>query len=235
MPGVGTIFLLGGTNDLFGVALRWKRHLAATGLMHHLIPIRWQLGGWSILTFADLRRTDHHRREADRLAARIREAQCDRPGEPIHVISHSAGTAVTCYAIEQLAPDEAITSVVFVGSALSPGYDLSPLLHRCHAGMLAIDSPLDLLFLGAGTRVFGTADRVRTSAAGRVGFDHNADAPSAKLHRLRWTPKQIRGGWFGGHMSITAPGFVRTVLATWIRDAERRALTQVGSIPEKIP
>ena len=36
--------------------------------------------------------------------------------------------------------------------------------------MVVFWSPLDVFILGAGTRVFGTADRVRTASAGLVGF-----------------------------------------------------------------
>ncbi|MGL6094516.1 MAG: alpha/beta hydrolase, partial [Fimbriiglobus sp.] len=152
----GKIFLLGGINDVFVMTRSWRRGLAAAGLPHAIIPFAWQQGFRAMLTFADLWRTDHHRREAGRLAGLIREANAT-DGGPVHVIAHSAGTALTCYALEQLEPPDAVTSAVLVGSGLSPGYDLSPAIHVCRAGMLTIDSPLDVFMLGAGTCMLGTA------------------------------------------------------------------------------
>ncbi len=39
--------------------------------------------------------------------------------------------------------------------------------------MVVFWSPLDVFFLGAGTCVFGTTDRVRTASAGLVGFRYS--------------------------------------------------------------
>jgi pimeloyl-ACP methyl ester carboxylesterase len=205
------------------VTRSWARGLAAAGLPHEIVPFKWQQGFRAMLTFADLWRTEHHRREADRLAGLIRAAHAT-DGGPVHVIAHSAGTALTCYALERLAPDEAVTSAALVGSGLSPGYDLSPALHRCRAGVLTVDSPLDLFLLGIGTCLLGTADRVWTPAAGMVGFRPPSDATVAgKLTRVTWSPRFVRQGWIGGHTSVAAPGFVRTTLAGWVRQAEAAA------------
>lgn len=212
----GTLFLLGGMNDVWVVGHAWRRFLKATGLPHAIELIRWQQGLWATLTFADLWRTSHHRNTATELVNRIRETQVAKPGEPIHILAHSAGTAIAAYTLEQLAPVEAITSAVFVGSGLSPHYDLSAALERTKAGILSVESWLDLFFLGLGTSIFGSADRRWGPAAGMVGFQ----TASEKLYRTRWTPRFVRQGWLGGHISIAAPGFVRDTLAAWIRQTE---------------
>ena len=54
--------------------------------------------------------------------------------------------------------------------ALSPTYDLSRALRAVRREMVVFWSPLDVIILGAGTRVFGTIDRVKTASAGLVGF-----------------------------------------------------------------
>ncbi len=215
----GTIFLLGGINDVWVVGRAWRRYLPASGLPHRIELIRWQQGFRAILTLADLWRTDHHRRIAAELADRVREAQATAPGEPVHVLAHSAGTAIAAYALEQLTAP--VTSAVFVGSGLSPDYDLSAALHRTTAGILTVESRFDMFFLGIGTRLFGTADRKWTAAAGMVGFRRPSDPTVAdKLHRTQWSPRFLRQGWLGGHISIASPWFVRGTLAAWVRQCE---------------
>ena len=51
-----------------------------------------------------------------------------------------------------------------------PEYDLTEALRAVSIEMVVFWSPLDIFFLGAGTWVFGTTDRVRTAGAGLVGF-----------------------------------------------------------------
>lgn len=217
----GTIFLLGGINDVWVVGRAWRRGLAAAGLPHVVEVIRWQQGFRAMLTLADLWRTEHHHRVAARLAERIRAVRAEQPDQPIHLFAHSAGTAIAAYALERLDPAESITGAAFVGSGLSPGYDLSPALHRTRAGILSVESRLDVFFLGAGTSIFGSADRQWGPAAGMVGFRPPPDPVAAKkLHRLRWSPRHVRQGWLGGHLSIASPGFVRGTLAAWVRQAE---------------
>lgn len=220
----GTIFLLGGINDVWVVGRAWRRWLPAAGLPHRIELIRWQQGFRAVLTFADLWRTGHHRRVAADLAARIRETQAAHPGEPVHVLAHSAGTAIAAYALEQLDPAETVTSAALVGSGLSPDYDLSAALHRTTAGILTVESRLDAFFLGVGTRLLGTADRRWSFAAGMVGFRRPSDpAVADKLHRTQWSPRFVRQGWLGGHISIASPWFIRGTLAAWVRQAEGAA------------
>ena len=59
---------------------------------------------------------------------------------------------------------------LLLAPALSPAYDLSNALRAVRREMVVFWSPLDVIILGAGTRVFGTIDRVKTASAGLVGF-----------------------------------------------------------------
>src|SRR5438309_1470308 len=67
-------------------------------------------------------------------------------------------------------------------------------------------SPLDLIVLGAGTRIFGTIDGVKTVSAGLVGFRPPASATAgqlaeyAKLRQVRWRPAMASTGYLGGHV-----------------------------------
>ncbi len=217
----GTIFLLGGINDVWVVGRAWRRYLPAAGLPHRIELIRWQQGFRAVLTFADLWRTEHHRRVAADLAARIRETQTAYPGEagprPRPLRRHRNRRLRPRTA----RPGRSGHERALVGSGLSPDYDLSAALHHTKAGILTVESRLDAFFLGIGTRLLGTADRRWTFAAGMVGFRRPSDpAVADKLHRTQWSPRFIRQGWLGGHVSIASPWFVRGTLAAWVRQAE---------------
>ena len=212
MNGAGTIILLGGINDMLFVTRSWQRGFEQVGVPHRIERFIWQQGLWATLCFADLWNTRHHHREAHRLADHLRNILIAEPDAPVHIIAHSAGTAITAYALEQLGPTDRITSAVLVGSALSPNYDLSRAVQATEKGVLSIESYSDCFFLGIGTLVLGTADRVWTPAAGMVGFRQSK--PLLTVHRWRWS--DLRSGWIGGHLSIAMPGFVRRILVPWL-------------------
>ena len=225
MNGPGTIFTVGGINDVWLVRTGWGTGLRTAGLPHRVIYFRWQQGLLATLTFADLWRTAHHRASADRLAGLIRATRREHPDEPVHVMAHSAGTAITAYALESLDEGESITSAVFVGSGLSPAYDLTACLSRCRYGILSVESWLDVFFLGIGTTLLGSCDRRFGPAAGMVGFK----AADPKLRTLRWHPRFVRTGWVGGHLSQASPWFVARTLAGWVHQAEASDIPDGGS------
>ncbi len=86
-------------------------------------------------------------------------------------------------------------------------------------------SPLDVVILGAGTRLFGTIDRVRTVGAGLVGFavpgPDEADAERrrqyAKLRQVRWRPRMVGLGHLGGHFGPDHPRFLRKCVVPLLR------------------
>lgn len=216
----GTLFLVSGVNDTGLISRGWSRGLRFAGLTHRIETFGWQQRRWwSVLTYADLWRVGYHHRKAAELADRIRVA---RAAGPVHVLAHSAGTAVASYTLAQLDPAESVRSAVFVASGLSPRFDLTPALERCDAGILSVECATDVLTLGFGTSLIGTCDRRWRPAAGLVGFHVPANAPAyRKLHTLRWSFRHItRSGWIGGHVFSAVPGFARTILADWIRRAE---------------
>ncbi len=81
-------------------------------------------------------------------------------------------------------------------------------------------SPLDVILLGAGTRLFGTIDRVRCPAAGRASFrtpgglDGDRAARYGKLRQVRWSPRMAPTGDLGdlgdlgGHVGPDSPAFL---------------------------
>ena len=101
--------------------------------------------------------------------------------------------------------------------ALSPRYDLTAGLRAVRRDMVVFWSPLDLIVLGLGTRLFGTIDRVRTVGAGLVGFriptdaahDQNRNCEYRKLRQIRWHPRMAATGNFGGHLGPDCPLFLK--------------------------
>jgi hypothetical protein len=81
----------------------------------------------------------------------------------------------------------------------------------------AFTSTGDLIVLGAGTRMFGTMDRVKIDAAGRIGFA-TPDAPQypdqyRKLVAWPYDPDWIQYGNIGDHIGGMTRPFARNVLA----------------------
>ena len=116
---------------------------------------------------------------------------------------------------------------IFLAPALSPGYDLTTALRAVSREMVVFWSPLDVFILGAGTRVFGTADRVRTASAGLVGFripspptggDSHPDGQYAKLRQVCWTPRMAASGYLGGHLGPDSPIFLRNYVIPLLRN-----------------
>ena len=196
--------------DLCGTGLL---HAAAkAGLAHEVRVVPWGhgFGRWH----RDLTNVDNHCKWADSMAAEVAAHHGSRPESPIYVVGKSGGTGVAVRALEMM-PEGSVDGVVLISSALSPDYDLSRALRAVRGGMTTFWSPLDLVVLGAGTRLFGTVDGKKGISAGLVGFrrpkglDESGAAQYAKLRQIRWTPAMATTGYFGGHVGPDCPAFLR--------------------------
>ena len=209
--------------DLCGTGLRYV--LGAEKLPYAIEVVHWGhgVGRW----FADLTDVANHDAKA-RLVAEI--VQCyasERPEEPIYMVAKSGGSGVVVKALEQLAA-QLVERVVMLAPALSPDYDLSRALEAVRRELVVFWSPLDVFVLGAGTRVFGTIDRIKTAGAGMVGFrvptgdraDENKRRQYDKLRQIRWRPRMAATGYLGGHWGPDSPLFLRKYVAPLLRDGE---------------
>ena len=92
--------------------------------------------------------------------------------------------------------------------------------------MVVFWSPLDVIVLGAGTRIFGTIDRIKTSARGWSGSARRRRAPDeqqaqyAKLRQVRWGPGMASTGYLGGHVGPDSPAFLRKYVVPLLRAAD---------------
>src|SRR5439155_5076711 len=93
----------------------------------------------------------------------------EHPTAAVFLVGKSGGTGLVVKALEHL-PDDAVEAAVLISPALSPTYDLTRALRAVRREMVVFWSPLDVIVLGVGTRIFGTIDRIKTVSAGMVGF-----------------------------------------------------------------
>lgn len=198
----------------------WVDHALVKGLCQSELPLfdvvihDWTGRDAGLAALADTQRHAHH---ADLVARRITEHRQAHPDVPVVLTSHSGGAGIAVWALERLPEGVAVQNLVLIAPALSPGYDLSRALARVERSAFALTSPLDGVVLGAGTRLFGTIDRVKTDAAGRVGFimPQTPAVPGhyQKLVPLRYDAKWIRLGNLGDHLGPMASPFAKTVIA----------------------
>src|SRR5262249_4649620 len=87
-------------------------------------------------------------------------------------------------------------------------------------------SPMDLIVLGAGTRIFGTIDRVKSISAGLVGFrvpeamDEAGRGQYANLRQGGWRATRASARSLGGHGGPDSPAFLRKYVVPLLRVAE---------------
>lgn len=216
----GLIIILPGIEGCSSVNDSIARGLVAGQLSHAIQIIDWRrFRPWNPLHLAMQR---HNRTQARVVAELIVNYQRDFPGQPVHLIGHSAGAGMALFVLEQLREDQAVTSVTLLSAAVSREFDVGRLLSRTTAGIWNFYSPLDLPTVGIGTMLFGTMDRRYTVSAGALGFltrDH--DSVSAGISReqgprLNQIPykKSMAKSWnFGGHFGSTNAAFVRENIA----------------------
>jgi hypothetical protein len=209
--------------DFSGTALRYL--LAREGLHYAIHVFRWGhgLGRW----FIDLTDVPNRDAMAARLADAIGRFRAKETSVPIFLVGKSGGSGVVVKALEQL-EDESVERVILLAPALSPEYNLSIGLRAVARDLVVFWSPLDVILLGVGTRVFGTADRVKTRSAGMTGFRvpmFLAGSPAesecarqyAKLRQVRWSARMAATGHLGGHFGPDSPFFLKSYVVPLLR------------------
>jgi len=200
------------------LSVRWGMRSVAAGLRRagfagEFVYWRWHAAwrGWLVVpAIADAPMLE---REARRLAAAVLRALRERPGAPVYLIGYSCGGYLAVRALELLPAGVAVRSAALLAAAMDPRRDLTTA--RAHvAGPLVIASSLlDWLIVGAGTLLFGTADRKHTPSVGMVGLRGSRAAPPDGVVELRWRPGLIRLGNLGGHFSASAAAFIERAVA----------------------
>jgi pimeloyl-ACP methyl ester carboxylesterase len=211
-----------------GGPLNWciARGLADGGWPGAVVVHDWTTGLWPLFLY-HLRANDRNRRRADEVAALIVRYQDEHPGRPVFLVGHSGGGAMAVWALEALPEGRSIRGAVLLGPALSPAYPLGPALCRVEEAVWNFWSPLDLLFLAAGTSVFGTVDGRHTVSAGWGGFRLPGEASERELYDARLRQHGYRPAWLsqfhpGTHFGWTNRVFVAESLVPLLREASER-------------
>ncbi len=218
--------------DLCGTGLQYM--VAAEGLPYVVKVLRWGhgLGRWH----ADLTNVSNHVKKAEQMADEVLAFRASKPGASVFLVGKSGGTGIVVRALERL-PDHAVEAAVLLSPALSPGYDLTRALRAIRRELVVFWSPLDVFVLGAGTRIFGTIDRVSAVSAGMVGFrrpeglDDDGQAQYAKLRQIRWSPEMAPTGYLGGHVGPDSPAFLRKYVVPILRaDPAKESGQEIGPV-----
>jgi pimeloyl-ACP methyl ester carboxylesterase len=222
--------------ELLGTAL--SHVVPSEGLPHVVRIAKWGhgLGRWH----ADLTRVENHVARAAEIAATVEEFRARKPDAPAFLVGKSGGTGLVVRVLESL-PEDSIEAAVLVSPAISPSYDLTRALRAVRREMVVFWSPLDLIVLGLGTRIFGTIDRVNAVSAGLVGFrppealDEEGRAQYAKLRQERWRPGMASTGYLGGHIGPDSPAFLRRYVVPLLTagGAENPGAGQAGRAPRR--
>lgn len=210
--------------DVCGTAMRYV--LAAEKLPYAVEIVSWGhgFGRW----LADLTSARNRDEKAGLLARSVQRYKAERPMDLVYLVAKSGGAGVVVKALE-LIGEKQVERAVLLAPVLSPDYDLSCALRAVRHEMVVFWSPLDVFMLGMGTKVFGTVDRVRTAAAGLVGFRvpaaeektrENNGGEYDKLRQIRWRPQMATALYLGGHFGTDSPLFLRKYVAPLLRPPE---------------
>ena len=200
------------TESIRWLGVRWglgpmRQGLRRAGIDAEVLYWRWHetWRGWTVLP-AIMDQPMLHR-EAQRLADFIATTRREHPNRPIYLMGYSCGAFVALRALELLPTDVQVDAVVFLAAAFDPDHDLTAAMSRVRGNIVNCSSVLDFLIVGAGTCLFGTADRTFGPSAGMVGLRH-ASANDPRVVQVRWGPGMMAQGYFGDHFTVAAPEFV---------------------------
>jgi pimeloyl-ACP methyl ester carboxylesterase len=166
--------------------------------------------------------TWHEHAERD-LAGKIEAIRAAHPDARIAFIAHSAGAGVVAGALSRLPPGMIVGPVIFLAPALSPKFDLRPML--AHSNIVHVFySPADDFWQGVGPTIFGNYDRAHSSGAGQWGFKliGLSDAEKMKVIQHPYDAKWKALGNNGGHYGWMATAFVGEVIEPLIGDQDAR-------------
>ena len=213
-------------------------HMFTSGLLAGGIDADLEIYDWTGTDrgMIALMQSKRHAEQSTIVAKMIEKHVRENPNQKVMITGHSAGTGIAIWALEKLPDDVKVDDVVLMASALSPKYDLSKALRHVRGKVYAFNSALDVLILSVGTKGFGTVDRVKTDAAGRVGFEmpESADKEQyAKLKQVPYDPDWLRFNNPGDHIGPMMRSFSRNVVARVLlgQGLPPRATTQPATVP----
>jgi pimeloyl-ACP methyl ester carboxylesterase len=210
--------------------------LADGGFPGAILVYDWTTGFWPLFAL-HLRARGRNRRQAGLIAQLVADYQMRFPGRPVHLVGHSGGAALAVWTLEMLPDHCQIASAVLLGAALSPSYNLANALRRVYRAIWNYWSPIDFIFLAAGTLVFGTVDSRHTVAAGCRGFSMSQSAGQEvewlyrnRLRQLCYRPRMLQQFHLGGHFGWANSVFVAEAVVPCLSEAAFTAAAKAPSV-----
>ncbi|MBI1347330.1 hypothetical protein GC163_13705 [bacterium] len=187
------------------------------GLLDASVPYALEIVDWTtgnkFLALYHLRSRRRNLKAAAELAQRIVEYQRDYPGRPVWIIGHSGGGGMALWTALALPEETQLTGLVLLAAAISPGYELAPVLTKLQRGLWTFSSYLDCIFTGLGTTLFGTLDGRHGPAVGMVGFHETTVNGSPFVTQCRYHPRYVSQFNLGGHFGCVHRVFVEENIA----------------------
>ena len=210
-PTGDVVFVADGAGDFRAASTTLRKVLAQEHWPGQVETFVWSHGHCRILQ--DQLDYAHGRAQGFNLACIIKALQQAHPEFRVYLLGHSAGSVVVVAALEALPPDS-IESVALLSPSLSTFYDLRPALGAVRNHVDVYHGWRDWLYLGLGTGIWGTSDRLHAPASGRVGFQvyigcDEDRALYAKLRQHAWHWSDWLTGHHGGHYGAYQAGFLR--------------------------
>ena len=138
-----------------------------------------------------------HNDAETKLAKELQAWRDAHPDGKIELIGHSAGCGVILGSLPRFSGR--VESAILLAPSVSPSYDLKPALEKLDQPLQVFHSDRDTTFLSWRTSTFGTYDRIKTKAAGNMGFsgDFPADRVIQHPYDTHWSNLGNDGGHFG--------------------------------------
>ncbi len=158
---------------------------------------------------------DRNQRQSQIIATKLTDLYRNDPRRTIYITSHSGGAGLLVWSLEKCPPDVKVDTIIFLAPALSPTYDLSKALSHVTNHAYVFFSAADPV-LGVGTRTMGTIDRVKSDAAGAVGFTMPSTADPDEYKKLIPMPYLSEYAQYqnmGDHIGPMTFPFSQTILA----------------------
>lgn len=194
------------------------RGLAAGGFDAEMQIFDWTDGRDALISLSNI---EHNRKQAAIVSEMILKQYRAEPGRPIILSGHSGGTGLGAWALEMLPEDVRVDTWLMLAPALSPEYDLTKALKHVKGKLHVFSSPNDTIVLSAGTKLFGTIDRIKCDAAGLNGFIVPEQGDLEQYRKL--VPHPYQRAWFtrygsaGTHICPLMPKFSREYVAILLK------------------
>jgi hypothetical protein len=204
----GLCIVLGGIEGLSQYGMKMVNGLLASRYRGSVVQAPWNKCVLIIGALRNLMSPCHHEEQSDAIVKMICEYRKEHPTAPISIFAQSGGCFITLRTLEKLPPEIDVHCAVMLAPSVSPGYDIRPAASRCTKALYSLGGPGDFFFLGMGTLILGTSDRIHTPSAGLLGWHHK----SPRFIEMRWHPRWLRHGYVGNHLTTANLSFIQSVI-----------------------